>query len=70
MGFPGGSAVKNLPTNAGDMDSVPELRRSPREENGNPLQYFCLRNPIDRGALYRILQYRMQLYKMQTKSPV
>ena len=50
MGFPGGSAVKNLPTNAGDMDSVPELRRSPREENGNPLQYFCLRNPIDRGT--------------------
>ena len=50
MGFPGGSAVKNLPTNVGDMGSIPELRRSPGEGNGNPLQYSCLTNPIDRGT--------------------
>ena len=42
--------VKNLPANAGDMGSVPESRRSPGEENVNPLQYSCLGNPMDRGA--------------------
>ena len=35
---------------AGDVDSVPLSGRSPGEGNGNPLQYFCLGNPIDRGA--------------------
>ena len=48
--FPGGSAVKNLPANAGDASSIPGSGRSPGEENGNPLQYSCLRNPMDRGA--------------------
>ena len=38
MGFPGGSVVKNLPANAGDMGSVPESGRFPGEGNGNPLQ--------------------------------
>ena len=42
--------VKNLPANKGDMCSVPGLGRSPEEGNGNPLQYSCLGNPIDRGA--------------------
>ena len=45
--------VKNTPVNAGDtrdMDSVPGLRRSPGEGHGNPLQYSCLENPMDRGA--------------------
>ena len=42
-GFPGGSVVKNLPTNAGDVGLIPESGRSPGEENGNPLQYFCWR---------------------------
>ena len=44
--------VKNPPTNAGDSrdkGSVPGLGRSPREGNGNPIQYSCLGNPIDRG---------------------
>ena len=50
MGFPGGSVVKKVPANAGDMGSIPGLGRSPEEGNGNPLQYSCLRNPIDRGA--------------------
>ena len=49
-GFPGGSAVKNLPANAGDPGLVPGLRRSPGEGNGNPLQYSCLENSMDRGA--------------------
>ena len=53
LGFPGGSVVKNLPTNAGgagDAGSTPESRRSLGEGNGTPLQYSCLENPIDRGA--------------------
>ena len=50
MDFPGGSVVKNLPDNAGDMGSILELGRSPGEGNGNPLQYSCLGNPMDRGA--------------------
>ena len=42
--------VKNLPASAGDMGSIPGLRRSPGEGNGNPLQYPCLGNSIDRRA--------------------
>ena len=52
-GFSGGSVVKNLPANAGSTDSrvlVPGSRRPPRGGNGNPLQYFCLNNPMERGA--------------------
>ena len=50
MGFPGGSVVKNLPANTGDADLIPGSRRSPGEGNGNPLQYSCLGNPMDRGV--------------------
>ena len=50
MGFPGGSTVKNPPANSGDMGSIPRLGRSPGEGSGNPLQYCCLGNPMDRGA--------------------
>ena len=42
--------VKNLSANAGDMDLIPGLGRSPGEGNGNPPQYSCLENPLDRGA--------------------
>jgi len=52
-GFPDGSVVKNLPASAGhtrDKDSVPGSGRPPGEGNGNPLQYSCLGNPMDRGA--------------------
>ena len=49
-GFSGGSVVKNLPVNAEDMCSISGLGRSPGEGNGNPLQYSCLGNPMDRGA--------------------
>ena len=55
-GFPGGSEIKHPPAlqgtiyNAGDIDSIPGLGRFPREGNGNPLQYSCLGNSMDRGA--------------------
>ena len=42
--------VKNPPPNAGDADSIPGPGGSPGEGNGNPLQYSCLENPMDRGA--------------------
>ena len=48
-GFPGGSAVKNPPANAGDAGSAPWSERSPGEGNGNPLENSCLENPMDRG---------------------
>ena len=54
-GFPGGSEVKASACNAGDLGSIPGLGRSPGEENGNPLQYSCLENPMDRGALWAIV---------------
>ena len=48
--FPGGSVVKNLPANAGDVGSILGLGRAPGEGNDNSLQYSCLGNPRDRGA--------------------
>ena len=42
--------VKNLPANEGVTGSIPGLRRYPGEGNGNPLQYSCLENSMDRGA--------------------
>ena len=48
--FPGGSVVKNLPVNVGDLNLIPGLGRSPGEGNGNPLQFSCLENSMDRGA--------------------
>ena len=44
-GFPGSSVVKNPPANAGAVGSIPESERSPREGNGNPLQYSCWETP-------------------------
>ena len=49
-GFPGGSAVRNLPANAGDMGSIPGSGRSPGEGNDYPLQDSCLQDAMDRGA--------------------
>ena len=52
-GFPGGAVAKNLPANArdaGDTGSISGSGRSPGEGNGNPFQYPCLGNPMDRGA--------------------
>ena len=42
--------IKNLPANAGDPSSIPGSRRSPGEQNGYPLRYSYLENPMDRGA--------------------
>ena len=42
--------MKSPPASAGDRDSVPGSGGSPREGDGNPLQYSCLENPMDRGA--------------------
>ena len=48
--FPGSSNTKVSAYNAGDPGSIPGSGRSPGEGNGNPLQYSCLENPMDRGA--------------------
>ena len=50
MGFPGGSEGKVSVCNAGDLGLTPGSGRSPGEGNGNPLQYSCLENPMDREA--------------------
>ena len=52
-GFPGGTSGKEPTANAGDIreaGSIPGLGRSPEGGHGNPLQYSCLENPMDRGA--------------------
>ena len=49
-GFRGGSVVQNPTANVGDMGLIPGLERSPGEGNGNPFQYSCLGNPMDREA--------------------
>ena len=55
LGFPGGSEVKASACNAGDLGSILGSGRSPGEGNGNPLQYSCLENPMDRGAWWAIV---------------
>ena len=67
MGFPDGSAVKNLPATAGsakDLGSIPGSGRSPGGVNGNPLQYSCLKNPMDRRARQAIVH---KVAKSQTR---
>ena len=44
--------VKSPPASAADAGTIPGLGRSPAEGNGTPLQYSCLENPMDRGALW------------------
>ena len=64
-GFPGGSVVKNPPANAGDLCSIPGSGRSPGEANGNPFQYSCRGNPMDRedwwAAVHRVAKSWKQL---------
>ena len=50
LGFPGGSEVKASVCHVGDLGQIPGLGRFPGEGHGNPLQYSCLENPMDRGA--------------------
>ena len=56
--------VKNLPANAGDTASISGSGRSPGEGNGNPFQYSCLENPMDRGALWSTVH---EVAKSQTQ---
>ena len=49
--------AQNPPANAGDMGSIPGSARSPRVGNGNPLQYSCLENSMDRGAWLAIVHW-------------
>ena len=73
--FPGGTVVKNLPANAGDVSSIPELGRSSGVGNGNPLQYSCLKNSVDRGAWWAkvqgIAKSQMELSaRIHTNTPI
>ena len=65
--------VKNPPTNARhvkDMGSIPGLGRSPGGGQGNPLQYYCLENPMDRGAwqavVHRVAKSWTRLKRLST----
>ena len=65
--------VKNPPANAGDIrdtGSIPGLGRSPGRGHGNPLQYSCLENPMDRGArwatVYRVIKSWTGLKQLST----
>ena len=49
-GIPGGSVVRYLPAKAGDAGLILGSGRLPGEGHGNPFQYFCMGNPMDRGA--------------------
>ena len=67
-GFPAGTSVKNPLANLGDtrdMDSIPGLGRYPGEGNGTPLQYSCLKTPMDRGTwwvtIHGVTKSRTQL---------
>ena len=62
-GFPGGSEVKAHTCNAGDMGSIPGLGRFLGEGNGNPLQYSCLENTLDREA-WRTIVHRVAKSRM------
>ena len=62
--FSADSVVKYPPANAGDLGSIPESGRSPGGGNGNPFQYFCLGNLMDRGTWQATLQ---GLTKSQTQ---
>ena len=65
--------VKNLTANTGDLGSIPGLGRSPGGGNGNPLQYSCLGNPMDRGAwramVHAITKSWTQLKRLSTAHP-
>ena len=62
--------VKNPPANAGDTGSIPGLGRSPGVGGGNPLQYSCLKNPVDGGAwratVHEVAKIQTQLKQLST----
>ena len=65
---------KEAACNAGDAGSIPVSGRHPGEEHGNPLQYSCLENPMDRGAwravVYRVAKSWIQLKQLSTHTHV
>ena len=63
-GFPGGSEVKASACNVGDLGLIPGSGSSPGEGNGNPLQYSCLENPMNRGAWWATVH---RVAKSQTR---
>ena len=70
MGFPGGSEVKASACNAGDLGLIPGSGRYPREGNGNPLQYSCLENPMDREAWWATVHGPQRVrHHLATKPP-
>ena len=64
MGFPGGSDGKETAYSVGDLGSIPESGRSPGGRHGNPFQYSCLENSMDRGAWQATVQ---EAAKCQTR---
>ena len=68
-GFPDSSIGKEFACNAGEPSSIPGLGRSPGEGNGNPLQYSCLENPMDREDPGRLQSMRSQESDTVTKPP-
>ena len=64
--FPGGSDGKESSCNAGDPGSISGSGRHPGKGNGNPLQYSCLENPMDRGA-WRATVHRVKKSQDTTK---
>ena len=67
LDFPGGSDDKESACNAGDPGSILDLGRFPGEGNGNPLQYSCLQNPMDRGAWWAIVHGVAKIWMRQKK---
>ena len=69
LGFPGSSVGKESDCDAEDPGSIPGLERSPGEGNGNPVQYSCLENPMDRGAWQATVHgvaYRLRLQSQES----
>ena len=77
VGLPGGASGKEPPANPGDsrdMGSIPGSGRSPGGGHGNPLQYSCLENSIDRGAwqatVHGVAQSQTLLRRLSSSSPL
>ena len=64
MGFPGGSDGKESACSVGDLGSIPGSGRSPGEGNGNPFQYSCPENPMERGVWQATVR---EIAKSQTR---
>ena len=67
IGFSAGSNDKESPTNVGDTGWIPGSGRSSGGGNGNPLQYSCLENPVDRGAWWATVQSPGGLHALTTE---